>query len=120
MEGEMRTYFTQELSSSSSQGHAEWFGGGATAPQELLSLLPLQTRDVERPEQETAEGTALSAAGRLLRPPADPPVGARSLPELPSRHSQDAVDPSRLGGCWSVGGAKARTGGLVSADGLKF
>lgn len=73
----------------SSQGAAEWFGGGTTPFEELLSLLPLQTRHVERSEQENSKGIALPPAGRrTLNLPADPlcvrerPVGARSLPEL--------------------------------------
>lgn len=73
----------------SSQGAAEWFGGGTTPFEELLSLLPLQTRHVERSEQEDSKGIAPPPAGRrTLNLPADPlcvrerPVGARSLPEL--------------------------------------
>lgn len=73
----------------SSQGAAEWFGGGTTPFEELLSLLPLQTRHVERSEQENSKGIAPPPAGRrTLNLPADPlcvrerPVGARSLPEL--------------------------------------
>lgn len=32
------------------QGAAEWLGSGETAFEELLSLLPLKTRDVECPK----------------------------------------------------------------------
>lgn len=45
------------------QGAAEWFGGGATTPEELLPLLSLQTGHVERPEQENPQGIVHHAGG---------------------------------------------------------
>lgn len=49
------------------QGTTERSGGRETAPEELLSLLPLQTRHVELSEQENTEGiTTPRDAGRSL------------------------------------------------------
>ncbi|XP_072720299.1 N-acetyl-beta-glucosaminyl-glycoprotein 4-beta-N-acetylgalactosaminyltransferase 1 isoform X1 [Ciconia boyciana] len=77
------------------QGPSEWAGGGALASQELLPLLPLQARHVERPQQEAAQGLAPRAWPAAADPPCPPEAGHCWRPVVPDLRCGASVPARR-------------------------
>lgn len=78
------------------QGPSERAGGGALASQELLPLLPLQARHVERPQQEATQGLAPRARPEATDPPLHPPeAGHHRCPVVPDLCRRTSVPARR-------------------------